>query len=360
MRTTVTPENRSLLARGAGATPWLVAFFFVLAAFSLNAQAQNPDPFSLGPMTPYAYFSAQNVTVSGKVESTGGTSTSQGHVRSNGNITVNSGGKIDGDARPGPGKTAVTNSNGQITGITIPSLESLSPAPVDLAALETQVAAQNDNTKIDPKLIPNRNLTLSSGQSLPLQPGTYYLNNVNINSNATLTVSGLVKILVTGSFNLDSAANAGGLAPNLRVWVKSTSSVNINSNAQMRGYVYAPNATVNVNSNATLTGGIFAKQVTVNGSTGTVKRWLGTIGLGGPSVAITEPRDGDVATNLSAVLVKGTVSDPDGVGTVSVTVNGSAVTPAANGNFEKTVDLSGSSQRRITVTAVDADGQTDT
>ncbi|MCC6132302.1 MAG: hypothetical protein IT186_20460, partial [Acidobacteria bacterium] len=342
--------------RACSLRPGLFLPVALLIGLLPSVASSQTDPFSLGPMTPYAVFSAQDVTVSGRVESTGGTSTAHGHVRSNGNITVNSNGKIDGDARPGPGKSA----SGTITGITIPSLESLSPAPIDLAVLETQVAAQNDNSKIDPKLIPNRNLTLNSGQSLPLQPGTYYLNNVNINSSATLTVSGLVKILVTGSFNLNATANAGGLAPNLRLWVKSTSSVNINSNAQMRGYVYAPNATVNVDSNATLTGGIFAKKVTVNGSTGTVKRWLGTIGLGGPSVAITEPRDGDVAANLSAVLVKGTVSDPDGVGTVSVTVNGSAVTPAANGNFEKTVDLSGSSQRRITATAVDADGQIDT
>lgn len=71
-----------------------------------------------------------------------------------------------------------------------------------------------------------------------------------------------------------------------------------------------------------------------------------------PTLTVTSPANG-LVTAAASVAVTGTVHDISGVG--SVTVNGQAVTVAANGSFSATVSLTGGSNT-ITVRAADLSG----
>jgi len=75
-----------------------------------------------------------------------------------------------------------------------------------------------------------------------------------------------------------------------------------------------------------------------------------------PTLTVKSPADG-LVTVAASVTVSGTASDSGGL--KGVTVNGSAVTVAANGGFSTTVSLA-NGQNTITVTATDNSGNTST
>ncbi|HEX6711740.1 MAG TPA: Ig-like domain-containing protein [Thermoleophilaceae bacterium] len=79
--------------------------------------------------------------------------------------------------------------------------------------------------------------------------------------------------------------------------------------------------------------------------------------LGSPQVAITAPANGSTVNNASA-LATGTATDPGGAVT-SLTVNGDAVTPGADGSWSKALNLA-QGENTITAVAADAAGNSST
>ena len=77
-----------------------------------------------------------------------------------------------------------------------------------------------------------------------------------------------------------------------------------------------------------------------------------------PSLSVTAPANTTTYTNVASITVVGTTNDTTS-SPVTVTVNGSAVTVDASGNFSTTLTLSAGSNT-ITVIAADAAGKTST
>lgn len=90
----------------------------------------------------------------------------------------------------------------------------------------------------------------TAADSITLAPGNYVVANLNVNSPGAIKISppGAVSIWVTGSLNLGGAENKNGLPANLTFFMTSSSTVNVNSNGQLFGSIYAPSAAVALNS----------------------------------------------------------------------------------------------------------------
>lgn len=180
-----------------------------------------------------------------------------------------------------------------------------------------------------------------------------------------------------------TATLSGSTYPGLRLVVQDTTAPTLTITAPANGYVTSAAsvtvsgavsdnvgvASVTVNgAAATVTNGTFSKSVSLNagsntitvkatdmsGNATTVTRTVVRDNTG-PTLNVSAPSDELVTANAS-VTVSGTVSDANGVS--SVTVNGTAI-EVINGSFSKSVTLSAGSNT-ITVIATDSIGNTTT
>ena len=139
--------------------------------------------------------------------------------------------------------TIVKNGNAMITGTATPK------APAGLAVVPPPAGATNLGNYV------------VSG-TVTLAAGNYVASSFNMNGGATLKVSGLVQIWVSGGINLTGTANAGGDPTNLEFLVTGNQGVNINSNAQATAFIYAPNASVLVGG--VVNGSVVGSSTTLN------------------------------------------------------------------------------------------------
>ncbi|HEX7136617.1 MAG TPA: Ig-like domain-containing protein, partial [Vicinamibacterales bacterium] len=339
----------------SSATRLLFVCLVLAAAFSVSAQSS--DPFALTtPLVSQAITSCGDVTVSSGLVDSSATA-GRGNVLSNGNIKV-SGGKVDGGAIAGPGKSVTRSGSGVITG-GIGSATSAFPCSiVDLSALATTLASANDNGTI-PLSAQHKNpvssagdFTLSGGDSLTLQPGTYYFHKFTMSGGSHLTVAGPVHILTTSDVNVTGGSVAGANQWQLRFWSSATKFVV--SSSTFGGFIYAPSAVLTVSS-GTVTGGIYGGTVTVSGSSHVTR----TIDNTPPVVTIISPVDHEAVIDLSQVPVRGIVTDPESAIT-SFQLNGANVPLASDGSFTVTLNLSTATPPAIAATASNAAGLTST
>jgi hypothetical protein len=339
---------------------------FLAAAGPAAAQAPPADPFALTcPLTCQAVFSCDDVQIGGSTDSAGSVpeAAHQGHVLSNGRITVNGSGLIDGNATAGPGKSVVLNGKGRVTGTKGVAAVAAPCAPVDLVALAAALSAHNDDANIPKSTKGNDVLggpggtefTLNGNDSVTLPPGTYYFTKFTLNGNSTLNISGAVRILCTGPATFNGNANPDTTrTPFDFRFFSSGASLTINGGVSIGGFFYAPNAQATITGGGHLVGGVFAKSATINGN-GRVTRQAD---LTLPAVTISEPLDGSTPEDPATVVVRGTASDADSP--VTVTVNGAAVPVGADGSFTTTLDLAAAGSPVITAVATDAVGHTAT
>ena len=104
----------------------------------------------------------------------------------------------------------------------------------------------------------------TAAQSITLAPGSYVAANINVNFAGAINVSppGPVLIWVTGTLNLGGNENLNGMPSNLQFLVQSSGFVNVNSNGQLFGFIYAPTSVVNLNS--AVFGGVVGSTVYLN------------------------------------------------------------------------------------------------
>ncbi len=274
-----------------------------------RASAQS-DPFALKPeFLTQAVFSCDDVTING-----GGTVTSsgtggEGHVVANGAITLNGSSTIRGNGTAGPGKKVTATGLSRVTG-TKGSLSSPWPcAPLNLTPLAQTLAASNDNARI-PRTSTGRNplsgssppdLTLGGNETLALPAGAYYLRNVAINGGSSVSVTGEVRILSTGTVivNGTSSLNGAGNPALLRLFT-SGPAVTLNGSSTLKGFVYAgsPTASITIDGGSVLTGGAYGGRFTMNG-----RAWLTR------DAVVTNPTDplGLSVTESGQPLVDGAV-----------------------------------------------------
>lgn len=161
--------------------------------------------------------------------------------------------------------------------------------------------------------------------------------------------------------------------PTLNITAPAAGAVIKASSVTVTGTVSDPVSTVSsvtVNGTAvTVSNGSFSKSVNLSEGSNTItvvatnavglsttKTVSVTRDMTGPTLTVSAPTN-NLVTAASSITVSGTVSDAHGVS--SLTINGTAVTVAANGSFSKAVTLSAGANT-ITVIATDSVGNTTT
>jgi hypothetical protein len=105
--------------------------------------------------------------------------------------------------------------------------------------------------------------SLGSGQTRNLTAGNYVARNFNLNSNATLTVSGgIVQIWVTSSLSIGGNANKGGVPENLEFLVTTVSGANVNGGAAVSALIYGPHTPTTIG--AVVHGSVTGSTTTLN------------------------------------------------------------------------------------------------
>ena len=344
------------------------SLFTALLALANSLAAQTtpqPDPFAVTPpLASYALSSCGDLTVSdGVIDSQGFSSSavgSTGNIVSNGNIKV-SGGKVNGDATAGPGKTVTTTGSGTITGTKSSATTAYNCTPVALAALTATLQGSNDDAKL-PLTGQGKNavggsthyeFNLSGGDTIHFPAGTYYFTKFTVSGGSVITLDGPVHILCTGSVSVSGGSFVNSNPYALRFW-SSGSPFTISGGGTMNGFVYAPAASATISA-AHLIGSLMAETITVSGSAH-VTRVIDDVR---PQVAITAPANNAIFADGSSIVVKGTASDDQTP--VTLKVNGNAVTINADSTWTTTLNLSGAgSPVTIAAIATDIGGNTGT
>ena len=142
------------------------------------------------------------------------------------------------------------------------------PACVDVFPAATTENAQPPNVlNLPPFPSPNDGaLSLGNNDSVALGPGDIYFTDIEVQNNATLTVSKTTRIFVQGSVSIDNSArvDAGGDPEDLLIFVNG--SVNIGNNVEMNSILYAEGA-ISLGNNADFVGAITARGAVSIGNT---------------------------------------------------------------------------------------------
>lgn len=190
-----------------------------------------------------------------------------GGVCSNDDIEISGDTLIEGDASCGPDHD-VNISSGTVTG----STECL-PEPVLVEAADFGTVATSNSNSTIPKtqqnqtaLSSSRDLSVSSGDTLTLQAGDYYLKTLNV--SGTLRTVGDVRLFVQEQVSISGPGivNTGTDPTRLTILTNSTSGVNLSGSAAFYGSVYAPFADISISGYAAYYGVFFGGKVTLSGN----------------------------------------------------------------------------------------------
>lgn len=196
------------------------------------------------------------------------TPNANGHVRSNGAISLSgTGTSIRGDATAG---TTVSEGTGTITGAVTENAPPLSFPPVSHCSPPSSGAgiSGTGNWSYD---IYGGSLQVSGGD-ITLAEGTYCFSSVSFLAQSSLTVSGPVKIYLNGSWDTSagSIVNTTTLPANLQIFAHTHDShgnIKFAGGAQAFMSIYAPNATITLTGGTNYYGAIVGGRITVNGGT---------------------------------------------------------------------------------------------
>ncbi len=210
---------------------------------------------------------------------------SNGNIGSNQDIAVDSNVKVHGDATPGPGGTAQVTGNAIVSGSTVASTEVVEMPPIDLPVLPSMGDIDFDGGSTGPFHSFIRlgsyhfgDVEVKTDDLVVVGPATLVFDNFALLSNAEMWIdatNGPVEIFVVNDFEMNSNTllAATDYSPaNLSVNLLSDNVINpqvnvdldtvdFDSNAQLYGTLYAPNASVTINSNFALYGSMMARRV---------------------------------------------------------------------------------------------------
>jgi Flp pilus assembly protein TadG len=203
----------------------------------------------------------------------GSSAGNQGHVCSDGPITLSSSSFVNGNALPGSGSSVSMSGGSFVTGSTQPRTAPLNLPPVDFG----DSASNNLNTQIptsDAGAIPYNTSTkefkLSGGDHVTLAAGTYYFSKFTLSGGSSITVTGPTKIYCVGDFTASgsSIANTTFKPANLQVFCTG-SKVDISGGSNFYGTVYAPTSKVVRSSGSNhVFGSLIGKELTLSGGGG--------------------------------------------------------------------------------------------
>ena len=197
----------------------------------------------------------------------------EGHVCSDGSITLSSSSYVDGNALPGDGESVSMSGSSFVTGSTDPRSEPLNLSPVDFG----DSATNNDNSGIpfsdggeEPYDSGNGEFKLSGGDHVELPPGTYYFSKFTLSGGSSITVTDATVIYCVGDFvaSGSSIANTSQIPTNLQVFCTG-GKVDISGGSDFYGAVYAPTSKVVRSSGSNnVYGSLIGLELTLSGGGG--------------------------------------------------------------------------------------------
>jgi Tfp pilus assembly protein PilX len=198
-----------------------------------------------------------------------------GHIRSNGTLSVSSNDQLFGNVTPGPGNTVAGIAGSvYINGNTNPATATM-PFPAvtvpTIASMGSRTIAKTDSAAARTLVAGNyhyASLTIGNQAAFTIQgPSTVVLDNFDTSSGCSLMIDGTtgpVTIYFTGVThwvsNMTVTSN-GATAKDVSLVFTSTDPVDLASNADLLGTVYAPNTSVSISSNWAISGACMAKSV---------------------------------------------------------------------------------------------------
>jgi len=257
---TLAPRSRlyEINTRTAGATLIGDTSFDCLSGFSWMVRPPSCGAVSGGPLdiTGNGFVDAYSCSTLGAI-SNGAT------LCSNGDIRIASSGIVQGDV-VAAGTVTTTNSN-NVTGSIIGQAATNALPTVDTTA--AQASNNNANIPLTDKgrqALSGTTLTVRSGDSLTLLPGTYYLTSLNLSGTARLNIVGQVTIVLTGELELNnsSSINALGSAADFTLQTTATE-VEFEGSASFTGTLIAPNADVQIKDSSSFSGLVVGDSVQV-------------------------------------------------------------------------------------------------
>lgn len=205
-----------------------------------------------------------------------------GDVGSNGPIALDQNSTVYGSAVPGAGEAVTLSGSATVTGSTAPATESVGFPPLVIPAfpsLGDLTVANNSTQHVTAGDYRYEDFRLGSGARLVVDgPARLVFSNFEMRSGSELAVDathGPVEIFVENDFVMNSNTLIAStdftpadiainllsdnvIDPNLHV---DLDEVDFNSNAELYGTVYAPNAAIEINSNFELYGSLVARTV---------------------------------------------------------------------------------------------------
>ena len=194
----------------------------------------------------------------------------RGSICSDGPIKVAGGPVVNGDALAGEDDVVDIAGDSIVTGYVGNRITPLNLPPVDAS----YAADHNDNDQLPPlpdgddAIDKHGRFRLNSGDVYDLPPGTYYFDEVTLNGGSTLNFYGPTTIYVTGTFTRAGGSwvnNNTQLARNLQI-LSTGGTIDITSDNDFYGVIYAPQSRVTLNGDADLFGAIVGNTLKCNGS----------------------------------------------------------------------------------------------
>jgi hypothetical protein len=187
---------------------------------------------------------------------------SNGRLLSNGEILLAGDGELRGFAHPGPGQTLKPSKKVSVTGSTSPLISKLQAPPVRLDPF----AHDSANANLPDKFFKNGNLVVYGKHTVAIPAGVYYLNDLAIESSATLHCDGPVTLLVSGQVSLAGTIEPPDNRPaNCRIRVTGDRPIAITQKHELFVDLYAPQSVVTVSGKGDVYGSIVARRLHVNG-----------------------------------------------------------------------------------------------
>ena len=198
-----------------------------------------------------------------------GNSGSNGDVASGGRVSIGGSVVVNGDVT---GSDVDTGGSGTVSGDSSTSRRPLSFPSVDVS----EISVNNDNDSLPPvpqgnnlvsPLDANRNFKLTGGVTYDLPAGDYYLNDLGLQGQSTVTISGPTTIYLTGDLDTSGGLLINSTSDPKQLFIFMTNgTATINASIDWFAMLYAPNTEVNVSGSSDFFGSVIGETVTGSGT----------------------------------------------------------------------------------------------
>ena len=207
----------------------------------------------------------------------------KGHVGSNSDVVLlGSSTAIRGNAIPGPSREVRISGSALVLGDKAPRMDLIDIPPEPYAAFQAAYLGNDNDAVFGPLTGQMRytaatySLSISAGRTLILPAGTYFLKSLVLRGNATIEVSGAVRLFVTDELDLagGSLVNRGAPAdfevhahpyPLPTGFSPSSTTVKVRGGAEVAMSLYGPGADLDISGGDHFYGAAVARSINVSG-----------------------------------------------------------------------------------------------